>query len=78
MLIRQREVFITSSRTAKKDKEIDHPKTTLTLDSDNQKRNLRKTRKTRTKSYHRHDVGYKAKLQNSKNPTTKKNSKTQT
>ena len=39
---------------SKRNKEIDHPKTRHTLDSDKQKQILRKTR---TKSYHRHDVG---------------------
>ena len=62
---------------SKRDKQIGHPKTPLTLDSDKQKQTLRKTRKTRTKSYYRHDLGYKAKLQNSKT-LTKQNSKTQT
>ena len=61
----------------KRNKEIGHSKTTLTLDSDKQKQILGKTRKTRTKSYHRHGVGYKTKLQNFK--TLKRpNSKTKT
>ena len=34
---------------SKRDKQIDHPKTTLTLDSDKQKQTLRKSLKTRTK-----------------------------
>ena len=36
---------------SKRDKQIDRPKTTLTLDSDKQKQTLRKTRKTRRESY---------------------------
>ena len=47
---------------SKRNKQIDHSKTTITLDSDKQKQTLRKARKTRTKSYHRHDVGQKTKL----------------
>ena len=50
----------------KRDKQIENPKTALTLDSDKQKQTLRKTWKRGTKSYHRHNVEYKAKLQNSK------------
>ena len=46
---------------SKRDKQIDHPKTALTVYSNKQKETLRNTRKTRTKSYHRHDVGYKKK-----------------
>ena len=62
---------------SKRSKQTDHPKTTLTLDSDKQKQTLRKTRKRRTKCYHKHTVGCKTKLQNSKT-LTKQNSKTQT
>ena len=54
---------------SKRNKQRDYPKTTLTLDSDKQKQTLRKTRKTRTKSYDRHDVGYKIELENSKTLT---------
>ena len=49
----------------KRGKQIDHPRTTFTLDSDKQKKPLRKTQKTKTTSYNRHDAG------------TKQNSKTQ-
>ena len=62
---------------SKRDKQIDRLKTTLTLDLDKEKQTLRKTQKTRTRTNHRHDVGYKTKLQNSKT-LTKQNSKTQT
>ena len=50
---------------SKRYSQIDHHKTTITLDLNKQKLSLRETRKTRTKCYHRHDVGYKAKLENS-------------
>ena len=50
---------------SKRYSQIDHHKITLTLDLNKQKLSLRETRKTRTKCYHRHDVGYKAKIQNS-------------
>ena len=60
MLVRQWEVYRAAWRIAKVQKR-DHSKTTLTLDSDKQKQFLRKTLKTKTKSYHRHD---KTKLQN--------------
>ena len=36
-------------KASKRDKQIDHPKTMLTLDSEKQKQTLRKTWKTRTK-----------------------------
>ena len=72
--IRSIQNIITNS---KRSKQTDHPKTTLTLDSDKQKQTLRKTRKRRTKCYHKHAVGCKTKLQNSKT-LTKQNSKTQT
>ena len=62
---------------SKRDKQIDRLITTLTLDLDKEKQTLRKTQKTRTRTNHRHDVGYKTKLQNSKT-LTKQNSKTQT
>lgn len=62
---------------SKRDKKIDHPKTILTLDLDEQKQTVRKTRKTRAKIYLRHGEGYKTKLQNFK--TLKRpNSKTKT
>ena len=51
-------------KDSKRDKQVDHHKATLTLDSDEQKQTLRKTQKT--KNCHRHDVAYKMKLQNSK------------
>ena len=60
MLVRQWEVYRASWRIAKVQKR-DLSKTTLTLDSDKQKQFLRKTLKTKTKSYHRHD---KTELQN--------------
>ena len=50
---------------SKRDKQFDHHKTALTLDLNKQKQTLKETRKARTKCYHRHDVGYKIKLQNS-------------
>ena len=46
---------------SKRDKQIYRPKTTLLILT--KKANF-KTRKTRTKSYHSHDVEYKIKLQN--------------
>ena len=36
-------------KASKRDKQTDHPKTMLTLDSEKQKQTLMKTRKTRTK-----------------------------
>ena len=47
------------------------------LKSSKSKSKLRKTLKTKTKIYHRHDAGYKTNLQNS-NTLTEQNSKTQT
>ena len=54
---------------SKRDKKIDHPKTILTLDLDEQKQTVRKTRKIRAKIYLRHGEGYKTKLQNFKSLT---------
>ena len=60
----------------KRNKEIGLSNTTLTLDSDKQKQILGQTR---TKSYHRHGVRYKTKIQNFKTlkrPNSKKKDQT--
>ena len=50
----------------KSGKQTDLPKTTFTIDSDKQKKTLRKTQTT---TCHRHDAQYKAKLQTSNTQT---------
>ena len=53
----------------KSGKQIDLPKTTFTIDSDKQKKTLKKTKKTKATTCHRHDAQYKAKPQTSNTQT---------